>query len=231
MSALKEEMKIKLKMVGVVNGQSFQIDGEGKGKPYEGSQKLTLEVVEGGPLLFSYDILTTIFQYGNRAFVNYPKDIPDIFKQTCSGPDGGFSWQRTMTYEDGGVCTASNHISVDGDTFYYVIRFNGENFPPNGPVMQKRTVKWEPSTEIMFERDGLLRGDIAMSLLLKGGGHYRCDFKTIYTPKRKVNMPGYHFVDHCIEIQKHDKDYNMAVLSEDAVAHNSPLEKKSQAKA
>ena len=56
----------------------------------------------------------------------------------------------------------------------------GANFPLDGPVIQKRTVKWEPSTEVMFQRDGLLRGDVAMSLLLKEGGHYRCDFKTIY---------------------------------------------------
>ena len=46
--------------------------------------------------------------------------------------------------------------------------------------MQRQTVKWEPSTEKMYVRDGVLTGDITMALLLKGGVHYRYDFKTTY---------------------------------------------------
>ena len=68
----------------------------------------------------------------------------------------------------------------DDSCFVYEIRFDGVNFPANGPVMQKKTVKWEPSTEKMFVRDGVLKGDLNMALLLEGGGHYRCDFKTTY---------------------------------------------------
>ena len=66
------------------------------------------------------------------------------------------------------------------DYFYYRIRFDGVNFPVNGPVMQKKTVKWEPSTEKMCVRDGVLKGDVNMALLLQGCGHYRFDFKTTY---------------------------------------------------
>ena len=58
--------------------------------------------------------------------------------------------------------------------------FDGVNFPANGPVMQRKTVKWEPSTEKMYVRDGVLKGDVNMALLLLGGGHYRCDFRTTY---------------------------------------------------
>ena len=70
---------------------------------------MDLTVVKGKPLPFAYDILTTIFNYGNRAFVKYPQDIPDYFKQTF--PEG-FSWERSMTYEDGGICTATNDIKL-----------------------------------------------------------------------------------------------------------------------
>jgi len=42
------------------------------------------------------------------------------------------------------------------DTFYNQVRFDGVNVPPNGPVMQRQTVKWEPSTEKMYVRDGVL---------------------------------------------------------------------------
>ena len=53
-------------------------------------------------------------------------------------------------------------------------------FPPNGPVMQKKTVKWEPSTEMMYMCGGELNGDVNMALLLEDGSHLRCDFKSIY---------------------------------------------------
>ena len=69
---------------------------------------------------------------------------------------------------------------LEGDTFYNKVRFDGVNFPPDGPVMQKKTQKWEPSTEKMYVRCGVLTGDIAMALLLEGDVHYRCDFRTTY---------------------------------------------------
>ena len=70
--------------------------------------------------------------------------------------------------------------SLDGDCFNYDIDFHGVNFPPDGPVMQKKTEKWEPSTEKMYERNGVLKGEVCMTLLLNGGGHYGCDFKSTY---------------------------------------------------
>nr|ABC68475.1 green fluorescent protein [Orbicella faveolata] len=217
MSAIKPDMKIKLRMKGAVNGHTFEIEGEGKGKPFEGKQNMDLKVVDGGPLPFAYDILTTVFHYGNRVFAKYPGDIADYFKQ--SFPEG-YSWERSMTYEDGGVCIATNDITLVGDVFSRSeIRFEGVNFPANGPVMQKKTVKWEPSTEKMYVRDGVLKGDVNMALLLEGGGHYRCDFKTTYKAKKVVQLPEYHFVDHRIEIVSHDRDYNIVKLREHAEAH------------
>ena len=71
-------------------------------------------------------------------------------------------------------------IRMVGDEFRYTIRFDGVNFPENGPVMQRNTVKWQPSTEKMYMRDGVLKGDVNMTLLLKDKSHYRCDFKTTY---------------------------------------------------
>ena len=64
--------------------------------------------------------------------------------------------------------------------FEYKIVFNGMGFPPNGPVMQKKTVKWEPSTEMMYMCGGELKGDVNMALLLEDGSHHRCDFKSTY---------------------------------------------------
>ena len=69
---------------------------------------------------------------------------------------------------------------MKGNCFFYDIVFHGVNFPANGPVMQKKTLGWEPSTESMFVRDGVLKADAARALLVEGGGRYRCDFKTTY---------------------------------------------------
>ena len=32
----------------------------------------------------------------------------------------------------------------------------------------------------MYVRDGVLKGDVNMAVLLEGVGHYRCDFKPTY---------------------------------------------------
>ena len=47
---------------------------------------MDLTVVNGGPLPFAFDILTTVFDYGNRVFTKYPGDIADYFKKSV--PEG-----------------------------------------------------------------------------------------------------------------------------------------------
>ena len=64
--------------------------------------------------------------------------------------------------------------------FIYDVRFQGVNFPANGPIMQKKILGWEPSTEKMYARDGVLKGDVNMALRVEGGGHYRADLKSTY---------------------------------------------------
>lgn len=67
-----------------------------------------MEVTKGAPLPFSVDILSAVFCYGNRAFTDYRKDrIVDYFKP--SFPEG-YSWERTLEFEDGGFCTANVDI-------------------------------------------------------------------------------------------------------------------------
>ena len=65
---------------------------------------------------------------------------------------------------------------IKGNCFIYNVKFSGLNFPPNGPVMQKKTQGWEPNTERLYARDGMLIGNNFMALKLEGGGHYTCEF-------------------------------------------------------
>ena len=61
----------------------------------------------GQPLPFSFDILSSAFEYGNRCFTKYPEGMTDYFKQAF--PDG-MSYERSFLFEDGGVATASWNI-------------------------------------------------------------------------------------------------------------------------
>ena len=70
---------------------------------------IDLCVVEGGPLPFSEDILSAVFDYGNRVFTKYPQGMVDYFKNSCPA---GYTWQRSFHFEDGAVCTASADITV-----------------------------------------------------------------------------------------------------------------------
>ena len=72
-----------------------------------GKQTVNLCVVEGGPLPFSEDILSTVFLYGNRIFTDYPQDIVDYFKNSCPA---AYTWTRSFLFEDGAVCIASADI-------------------------------------------------------------------------------------------------------------------------
>ena len=70
--------------------------------------------------------------------------------------------------------------SMNGNLFIYDVRFHGVNFPADGPIMTKKILGWEPSTEKMYARDGVLKGDVNMALQVEGGGHYRADFRSTY---------------------------------------------------
>ena len=67
-----------------------------------------------------------------------------------------------------------------GNCFIYEVKFQGVNFPRDGPVMQRKTKGWKPSTERLYEWDGCQRGDVDMALKLEDGGHYTVNFKTTY---------------------------------------------------
>ena len=101
------------------------------------------------------------------------------------------TWKCACTYEKRYMINI-HHLSfvtvfvslfikrLDGNCFIYNVKFTGVNFPLNGPVMQKRTQGWEPNTERLYARDGMLIGNNFMALRLEGGGHYTCEFRSTY---------------------------------------------------
>ncbi|KAL9986175.1 hypothetical protein ACROYT_G000270 [Oculina patagonica] len=218
---LAKELSGNIFLDGCVNGHNFTIEGEATGQPYEGHQSIKLRVTSGAPLPFAFDIISATFCYGNRPMTKYPEEIPDFFKQALASP-GGLSWERSITCEDGGSAAVSCHISLNGNRFVHKSKFVGVNFPPNGPVMQKKTLGWERSIEKMTVRDGALEGNLTMFLMLEGGGNYRCEYRSIYKAKENVQMPKSHFIEHLLVRNNIEKDAkgNTIELIEDAVARN-----------
>ncbi|EDO42507.1 predicted protein, partial [Nematostella vectensis] len=80
--------------------------------------------------------------YGSKAFAKYPDGMTDFFKAAFE--NGGLSWERTKTFEDGGYCTHSTH---QNGSLHYHVTFHGINPKTDGPVMQKITMGWSPSVE------------------------------------------------------------------------------------
>ena len=66
-----------------------------------------IRVLKGGPLPFSFDILSTCFQYGNRTFTKCPKEIPSFFRQCFPA---GFTMERSLRFEDGGTLDICSDI-------------------------------------------------------------------------------------------------------------------------
>uniref|UniRef100_A0A0M3KL34 Blue chromoprotein, sgBP n=1 Tax=Stichodactyla gigantea TaxID=230562 RepID=A0A0M3KL34_STIGI len=209
MVAIPENVRIKAFMEGAINNHHFKCEAEGEGKPYEGTQLERIRVTEGGPLPFSFDILSPHFQYGSVAITKYLSGIPDYFKQ--SFPEG-FSWERTTMYEDGGYVTAHQDTSLDGNCLVYKIKVIGSNLPANGPVMQNKTRGWEPCTEMRYVRGGVLCGQSLMALKCADGNHLTCQLRTTYRskkPAKKLQMPAFHFSDHRPEILKVSENGNL----------------------
>ncbi|XP_027050937.1 GFP-like fluorescent chromoprotein amFP486 [Pocillopora damicornis] len=90
--------------------------------------------------------------------------------------------------------------------------------------MGKRTIGWDLSFEKMTVSNNILRGDVTLFLLLKGGDYHRCQFHTSYKTEEPVTLPQNHVVEHSImRTDLDDKDGKKVQLEEIAVAHVNPL--------
>ncbi|EDO41650.1 predicted protein [Nematostella vectensis] len=215
-SLSKDAMKLHFKMEGSVNGHCFEIQGVGEGKAFDGEHWSKLCVVKGKHLPFSFDILMPSMSYGTKQFAKYPAGMTDFFKAAVE--NGGLSWERTMTFEDGGYCTIVNTSELKDGSLHYHTNFHGINLKPDGPVMQKRTMGWLPSVETNIPRRDTLLGDINMLLKVNDGSFLRVQFETVYRFMKPVpagfKMPPHHFMayrltrvdndEHCDTVIQHE---------------------------
>ncbi|CAH3104968.1 unnamed protein product [Pocillopora meandrina] len=115
-------------------------------------------------------------------------------------------------------------LDIKGNLFKHISVFHSVYFPTNGPIMGKRTIGWDPSFQKMTVSNNILRGDVTIFLLLKGGGYHRCQFHTSYRTEEPVTPPENHVVEHRImRTDLDDKDGKKVQLEEIAVARVNPL--------
>jgi len=67
---------------------------------------------------------------------------------------------------------------MDGGIFIYQIQFHGVSFSDNALVIQKKTLKWEPSTEKLYVWDSVLKEEVNMAHFFGEGGHQQRFFFT-----------------------------------------------------
>ncbi|RMX56441.1 hypothetical protein pdam_00008795, partial [Pocillopora damicornis] len=183
---------------------------------FRGKQTGTFRVTKGGSLPFAVDIVASTLMYGVKCFIKYPADIPDYFKKAF--PEG-LTYDRKLTFEDGGCATATAEMSLKGNTLVHKTNFQGGNFPIDGPVMQNRTLGWEPTSEKMTPCDGLIKGDSTKYLLVEGGKMLKCRYENNYRAKKVIHeMPPSHFVDVRLVRTNLDKEGLKFQLEEHAVA-------------
>nr|AAQ11988.1 cyan fluorescent protein FP486 [Entacmaea quadricolor] len=216
-------LKIKMFMNGSVNKHKFKCEAEGEGNIHSGTHIMKITVTEGGPLPFAFDILSRTFCYGHKMFLDNSGNIPDFFKQSLKD---GYSWERETTYEDGGVLNSKQKHTLKGDCITTYSEVTG-TFPPNGPVMKKKTLGWEPSCEMVIPRDGglIMYDNIALKLDDDHGGHLTGNFKATYKSNNpNINLPKHHFVENRVEMLEGRDGGNYVKLHERNKARYSALE-------
>nr|ACH67606.1 green fluorescent protein [Ceriantharia sp. JW-2008] len=223
MSQFPEYLPVTVHMRGNVNNLEFEYDGEGGGDPRAGQFTMNMQLRGRKPLPFSYDIITTGFQYGVRAFTKYPDSIADYFKG--SFPEA-FQWNRRIEFEDGGVINMSSDITFKDNRVYGDVWALGVNFPPNGPVMKNEIVMEEPAEETLIPQNGVLVGFCPKAYLLKDGSYYYGKMTTFYRSKKSGQaLPGFHFIQHRLVKTKVEPGFKMVEQSEYATAFVSDLPK------
>ncbi|XP_028390675.1 GFP-like non-fluorescent chromoprotein isoform X2 [Dendronephthya gigantea] len=216
-------MDYKVNLEGMVNNHVFSMEAMGKGNIFAGNQMAQIRITKGGPLPFSFDILSVCFHYGNRTFTNYPKEIPSFFRQCFPA---GFTMERSLRFEDGRILDARSDISLKDGKFVGLVECKGDNFPNDGPVMQKTIIGLEPSFETAFPRNGTIIGEVILSFKIARGSHYTCHMKTIYRSKQPVKkLPKYHFIQHRLEKTNTLDDGKYIEQHETAIAQFSSITK------
>lgn len=74
------------------------------------------------------------------------------------------------------------HVSFNskGDCLIYHVKIIGTNFPADGPVMTNKSQGWEPSREILYTENGVLRGQSLMALKVGENRHLVAHLHSTY---------------------------------------------------
>jgi len=127
---------------GTVNGGSkFRVEGKGIGSAEKGYQKGKW-VCKSGQLPIPWSVLTPTLGYGYLVFAKYPNGVANFPVE--SFPEG-FSYDRTLTFENDGVITTHHDIFWQEGQVMNKVTFSAEGFKPDSPVINSGIGVPEPS--------------------------------------------------------------------------------------
>ena len=86
-------------------------------------------------------------------------------------------WTQNVCFIHFAFWNASYFDSLKGNTLVHKTNFQGGNFPIDGPVMQNKTLGWEPTSEKMTPCDGTIKGETIMYLFVEGVKMLKCRYE------------------------------------------------------
>ena len=79
---------------------------------FRGKLTASFKVITWAPLSFSFDILSSVFQYGNRCLTKYAEGMTDYFKEAYPA---GMSFERKCE----GYCKLIIYLVIKQSEFFF----------------------------------------------------------------------------------------------------------------
>jgi hypothetical protein len=177
------ELNHHTRLHGKINGETFNLDGTGYGKPYEGFLDTNLKSTNGN-VHFPMTVLSPIALMGYPTYSTYQSGATDLFKKS-----DGYFYRRGFKFNNGGTMESEHRI----------VRING-HLEGDFEVIDAKidltgVTELEPNCIETFYPGG--KGRITsffkMRWLKEDGGYLTADVESEYLLQHQLELPCTHF--------------------------------------
>nr|ACT99046.1 GFP-like isoform 1 [Pontella mimocerami] len=163
-------MKLECRISGTMNGEEFELVGNGDGNTDEGRMTNKMKSTKG-PLSFSPYLLSHVLGYGYYHYATFPAGYENVYLHAMK--NGGYSNTRTERYEDGGIISATFNYRYEGDKIIGDFKVVGTGFPTNSIIFTDKIIKSNPTCEHIYPKaDNILVNAYTRTWMLRDGGYY-----------------------------------------------------------
>jgi actin beta/gamma 1 len=163
---------------GTVNGQAFELNGGGDGRPFEGVVNTRLRCSKGA-LPFPTALLSPVLIMGYPTFSNYHRGAFDLFKLS-----NGYEYERHFEFENGGRMNTMHRITYHGD------KLSGDFHVTDADVKLPDIVCVEPTVETFVPAGpGKIQSSFVMAWQVRGAGLFRATVRSEYRLTHNAELP------------------------------------------